>query len=105
MAWTGTNRGAGKIQKCTVCGEFVHMRDTHKHDREKHRNTHGNLQAREGVDRCPCGAKYWEHDVCVSCGSKFDPGYCAGCGTTFNGARGLRAHQNSPFQTLDCKGH
>jgi hypothetical protein len=28
---------------------------------------HGNTQAKEGVDRCPCGAKYWENDRCVSC--------------------------------------
>jgi hypothetical protein len=34
---------------------------------------HGNRLAREGVDRCPCGAKYWEHDRCVSCGDKFVP--------------------------------
>jgi len=30
---------------------------------------HGNLLAREGQDRCGCGAKYWEHDVCVDCGT------------------------------------
>jgi hypothetical protein len=27
---------------------------------------HGNVYAREGVDFCLCGAKYWEKDVCVS---------------------------------------
>lgn len=32
---------------------------------------HGNVLAREGCDRCPCGAKYWENDTCVSCGSPF----------------------------------
>lgn len=30
---------------------------------------HGNLVAQEGCTRCVCGAKYWERDVCVSCGS------------------------------------
>lgn len=30
---------------------------------------HGNRVAREGVDRCACGAKYWEHDRCVDCGA------------------------------------
>ena len=35
---------------------------------------HGNLLAREGVDRCGCGAKYWEHDRCVSCDAPF-PGF------------------------------
>ena len=32
---------------------------------------HGNRFAREGCDRCECGAKYWERDVCVSCGKRF----------------------------------
>lgn len=30
---------------------------------------HGNLIAEEGCTRCSCGAKYWERDVCVSCGA------------------------------------
>lgn len=30
---------------------------------------HGNTVAREGVDRCPCGCKYWENDRCVDCGA------------------------------------
>lgn len=64
---------------------------------------HGNVQAREGVDRCPCGAKYWENDVCVSCGAKFDPGYCQGCGESFKGARGLRTHQSRPYITIACR--
>jgi hypothetical protein len=34
-------------------------------------DNHGNKRAEEGVDRCPCGAKYWEHDRCVSCGEPF----------------------------------
>lgn len=29
---------------------------------------HGNLIAVEGCSRCSCGAKYWEYDICVSCG-------------------------------------
>lgn len=28
----------------------------------------GNIQAREGLDRCSCGCKYWEHDRCIDCG-------------------------------------
>jgi hypothetical protein len=32
-------------------------------------DTHGNLIAREGADRCGCGAKYWEQDKCVDCGT------------------------------------
>ncbi len=31
---------------------------------------HGNTVAVEGCDRCRCGAKYWEHDRCVSCGAR-----------------------------------
>lgn len=30
---------------------------------------HGNRFAREGMDRCGCGAKYWERDHCHSCGA------------------------------------
>lgn len=26
---------------------------------------------REGVDRCSCGAKYWDGDRCHSCGERF----------------------------------
>jgi len=25
----------------------------------------------EGVTRCPCGAKYWDGNVCHSCGETF----------------------------------
>ena len=25
----------------------------------------------EGIDRCPCGSKYWDDDVCHSCGERF----------------------------------
>jgi len=28
----------------------------------------GNTQAKEGIHRCWCGCKYWENDVCHSCG-------------------------------------
>lgn len=31
-------------------------------------DSHGNLIAVEGCTRCSCGAKYWEYDICVSCG-------------------------------------
>ena len=29
----------------------------------------GNVEAREGQDRCACGCKYWEHDRCIDCGT------------------------------------
>jgi hypothetical protein len=28
----------------------------------------GNKVRTSGVDRCPCGCKYWEHDACIDCG-------------------------------------
>lgn len=31
-------------------------------------NDLGNVVREDGVDRCPCGSKYWEHDACVDCG-------------------------------------
>lgn len=31
------------------------------------------LTPREGIDRCPCGAKYWDGNVCHSCGATFEP--------------------------------
>lgn len=31
---------------------------------------HGNVVAKEGVDFCWCGCKYWEFDHCVDCGSE-----------------------------------
>jgi hypothetical protein len=32
-----------------------------------------------------------------------DPGRCSGCGETFKGERGLRAHQNSRFLSMGCR--
>lgn len=29
---------------------------------------HGNINAKEGIDRCDCGCKYWENDKCIDCG-------------------------------------
>ena len=29
----------------------------------------GNDIAHEGCDRCECGCKYWENDVCMDCGT------------------------------------
>lgn len=45
---------------------------------------HGNVIAEEGCTRCECGCKYWENDVCVSCGEPYricflchrDESYC-----------------------------
>lgn len=28
---------------------------------------HGNVLAQEGCDRCACGSKYWEFDLCIDC--------------------------------------
>lgn len=30
---------------------------------------HGNVIAKEGCTRCDCGAKYWENDQCIDCGT------------------------------------
>lgn len=46
-------------------GKGHHLQFTRKVD------IHGNTKAEEGCDRCPCGCKYWENDVCVSCGEPF----------------------------------
>ena len=32
----------------------------------------GNVLAEEGVTRCACGCKYWEHDRCIDCGLHAD---------------------------------
>ena len=34
--------------------------------------THGNTIARDGVDRCDCGCKYWENDRCIDCGASIE---------------------------------
>lgn len=33
----------------------------------------GNRLAESGCDRCECGCKYWEGDMCIDCGTEFDP--------------------------------
>ena len=38
----------------------------------RYADQHGNEVRREGVDVCPCGCKYWEHDRCIDCGGS-DP--------------------------------
>lgn len=35
----------------------------------------GNFAAQEGLDRCPCGCKYWEHDTCIDCGTAWHPSF------------------------------
>lgn len=35
-------------------------------------DAHGNRLAVEGVTRCHCGCKYWEHDRCTDCGTQAD---------------------------------
>jgi hypothetical protein len=40
---------------------------------------HGNVYAREGVDRCHCGVKYWENDRCVDCGTEVEVYTCSFC--------------------------
>ena len=32
-------------------------------------DSHGNRYAREGIDRCFCGCKYWQNDQCIDCGT------------------------------------
>jgi hypothetical protein len=34
---------------------------------------HGNFTAENGVDRCPCGTKYWENDQCIDCEGTWHP--------------------------------
>lgn len=33
----------------------------------------GNKTAQSGCDRCDCGCKYWEGDLCIDCGAEHDP--------------------------------
>jgi hypothetical protein len=33
-----------------------------------------------GVDRCPCGCKYWQVSRCYDCGEHFAPEACSACG-------------------------
>lgn len=40
----------------------------------------GNVIAQEGCDRCVCGCKYWENDICVDCGTEARKlTYCRHC--------------------------
>ncbi len=53
---------------------------------------HNNRVAREGLDRCVCGCKYWESDRCIDCDAYvnqdmtivgYQPGTSSGPGHTF----------------------
>lgn len=64
----GTGRAPGDGR--TECG-FCEMpgRDFDASEpTEDQCDRHGNYIAREGIDLCHCGSKYWEHDKCVDCG-------------------------------------
>jgi hypothetical protein len=38
-------------------------------DRAEQNARLGNSVRQEGIDRCACGCKYWEHDRCIDCGA------------------------------------
>jgi hypothetical protein len=40
----------------------------------------GNVEREDGVDRCACGCKYWENDVCIDCGGTDVCVPCGQCG-------------------------
>lgn len=57
------------MDKCKVCGMAgQHKMSCRPINREMmaFMDKHGNKKALEGCDRCLCGCKYWENDVCVS---------------------------------------
>ena len=49
------------LEYCKACFESVEG---------LHRDS--NEVARNGVDRCWCGSKYWERDRCVDCGTRVE---------------------------------
>lgn len=59
---------------------------------------HGNKLATEGCTFCWCGAKYWENDICVSCGERYHPdmdAICSDCGRPVHrpGQYEIQGHQ------------
>lgn len=64
--WTiGDETLSGVAATCLPCRIELAQR--------KRNVAHNNVWADEGVDRCHCGAKYWENDHCVSCGAEWTP--------------------------------
>lgn len=54
---------------------------------------HNNVVAREGLDVCWCGCKYWELDRCIDCGTKIGWTFCQTC----------RMDVPTPFYEEFCK--
>lgn len=82
---TGTVHLASQHPACerTLCGQKVAVR-THEWGDETvsgHAATCESCRTkyqpsdtpREGIDRCWCGAKYWDGTTCASCGAQYDP--------------------------------
>jgi hypothetical protein len=42
--------------------------DEWRAQRASQADPNGNIAHTDGVDRCYCGCKYWEHDRCIDCG-------------------------------------
>ena len=63
------------VQKPTSSGKggshqgYKVVRIEWRHNKIQQADEHGNVIAREGIDRCECGSKYWENDKCHSCGA------------------------------------
>jgi hypothetical protein len=48
-----------------TCGALVREAGQGRHDAD----FHADVPARNGVDRCVCGCKYWENGKCIDCGT------------------------------------
>jgi len=64
---TVTTSAGAWSDRCLNCGA-IGMRVGFGGARTVWPDANGNTVREEGVDRCPCGCKYWEDDRCVDCG-------------------------------------
>jgi hypothetical protein len=72
----------------------------------------GNRYAREGCDRCDCGAKYWEKDRCHSCGKRWEarfrgtedtaPEECPKCRSEFKNFEEIPWGDYQHWECYDC---
>jgi hypothetical protein len=55
-------------------------------------------------DRCDgLGERIVEHSLRCQLHPLHDPDACPGCGRSFAGARGVKAHRSAPFTAMGCK--
>lgn len=65
--YSGEGKWGWRVGFTTADGDTV-WTDVNNVTAAEPARANGNTVREDGVDRCPCGCKYWEYDCCIDCG-------------------------------------